>query len=92
MASSPDHPPLEPPTADELDALDALGVKDVDVPGARAHATNLNRSCSPAREKGEAPVTKRELVRYFASIAPTLLPYLASRPLNLNRFPDGVVP
>jgi bifunctional non-homologous end joining protein LigD len=35
-------------------------------------------------------VTKRELIRYYASIAPVLLPYLAQRPLNLNRFPDGV--
>jgi len=35
------------------------------------------------------PVTKRELVEYFARIAPTLLPHLAERPLNLPRFPNG---
>ena len=35
-------------------------------------------------------MTKRELIRYYATIAPTLLPYLAERPLNLNRYPDGV--
>ena len=29
-------------------------------------------------------------IRYYASIAPVLLPYLADRPLNLHRFPDGV--
>ncbi len=34
-------------------------------------------------------MTKRDLVRYFVSIAPTLLPYLEGRPLNLQRFPNG---
>ena len=46
------------------------------------------RCCSRPRDDG-GPVTKRDLVRYYASIAPTLLPYLADRPLNLNRFPNG---
>jgi bifunctional non-homologous end joining protein LigD len=35
-------------------------------------------------------VTKRDLVRYYTTIAPTMLPYLADRPLNLHRYPDGV--
>jgi bifunctional non-homologous end joining protein LigD len=37
----------------------------------------------------DAPVTKRDLVRYFARIAPTILPHLVDRPLNLQRFPNG---
>jgi bifunctional non-homologous end joining protein LigD len=37
----------------------------------------------------DGPVTKRELIAYFARIAPTLLPHLAERPLNLQRFPNG---
>ena len=37
----------------------------------------------------EPPVTKRELIRYFARIAPAMLPHLADRPLNLQRFPNG---
>jgi bifunctional non-homologous end joining protein LigD len=43
------------------------------------------------RPKGElpAPVTKRELIRYFARIAPTMLGHLEERPLNLHRFPNG---
>ena len=29
-------------------------------------------------------------VRYHALIAPWMLPYLEGRPINTNRFPDGV--
>ena len=34
-------------------------------------------------------MTKRELIRYSAQIAPVILPYLAGRALNMNRFPGG---
>ena len=37
----------------------------------------------------EAAITKRELARYYASVAPWLLPHLAGRPLALVRCPDG---
>jgi bifunctional non-homologous end joining protein LigD len=36
-----------------------------------------------------APVTKREVIRYFALIAPTMLGHLQERPLNLHRYPNG---
>jgi bifunctional non-homologous end joining protein LigD len=42
----------------------------------------------PARP-GEDPVTKRDLLRYTAWIAPTVLPYLTRRALNMHRYPDG---
>ena len=35
-------------------------------------------------------MTKRDLIRYYVSVAPNLLPYLERRPLNLHRFPNGV--
>jgi bifunctional non-homologous end joining protein LigD len=38
----------------------------------------------------EPPITKRDLIRYFAKIAPAMLPHLANRPLNLHRYPNGV--
>ena len=34
--------------------------------------------------------TKSDLIAYYASVAPWLLPYLAERPLVLTRYPDGI--
>ena len=34
-------------------------------------------------------ITKADLVRYYASVAPTMLPHLAGRPLNLERYPTA---
>jgi len=50
--------------------------------------TNVDKILFPARP-GEAPVTKGEFVRYYAEIAPTILRYLADRPVNMHRYPDG---
>ncbi|ONH28867.1 ATP-dependent DNA ligase [Pseudofrankia asymbiotica] len=83
------------PTEDELAALDALGSGGSwQVFGQRLRLTNLDKVLFPARDEeardaGEEPVTKRDLVRYAARIAPVILPYLAGRPLNMNRFPNG---
>jgi bifunctional non-homologous end joining protein LigD len=35
-------------------------------------------------------VTKRELVEYYRRIAPRMIPHLRSRPLMLERYPDGI--
>jgi bifunctional non-homologous end joining protein LigD len=79
----------EPPEPAELEALDALPAKGRwEVQGHAVSLTNLDKVLFPAR-KGERPVTKRDLLRYYAQIAPYLLPYLADRPVNLHRFPDG---
>jgi bifunctional non-homologous end joining protein LigD len=43
----------------------------------------------PRQPDGGGPITKRELIRYFARIAPTMLWHLKDRPLNLQRFPNG---
>jgi bifunctional non-homologous end joining protein LigD len=85
---------LRPPTPrapddDELAALDGLGAKGTwRVFGRELRLTNLDKELFPAR-RGERPVTKRELVRYAAQIAPTLLPYLYGRALNMHRYPNG---
>jgi bifunctional non-homologous end joining protein LigD len=35
-------------------------------------------------------ITKADLARYYETIAPAMLPHLAGRPLNLERYPDGI--
>ncbi|MCE0488330.1 non-homologous end-joining DNA ligase [Ornithinimicrobium sediminis] len=79
----------DPPGEAELQALDDLGAGGSwEVFGRTLKVTNLDKVLFPARE-GEEPVTKRDLVRYAAAIAPTLLPHLAGRALNLRRHPEG---
>ncbi|MFS0704153.1 DNA polymerase ligase N-terminal domain-containing protein [Cellulomonas sp. 179-A 9B4 NHS] len=84
------HPPVPPgPTDDELAALDAIRRDGTwDVLGRSLRVTNLDKVLFPGRD-GEEPVTKRELVRYAARIAPVVLPYLRGRPLNMHRYPGG---
>ena len=77
------------PTAEEMDALDRLGSDGPwQLQGRELRLTNLDKVLFPARS-GEEPVTKRDLVRYFAAAGPVMLPYLADRPINLHRFPNG---
>ncbi len=81
-------------TDDELAALDALGKEGVWRVGAdELKLTNLEKPLfdpkSGAKGADANPITKRELIRYFARIAPTMLAHLADRPLNLQRFPNG---
>jgi bifunctional non-homologous end joining protein LigD len=75
---------------EELAALEALPAKGTwSVQGHELALTNLDKVLFPGRDGGP-DVTKRELVRYYASMAPWIVPYLADRPLNLHRYPDGV--
>ena len=56
--------------------------------GRTLRVTNLDKELFPGRD-GEPPVTKRELLAYTARIAPTVVPYLTGRALNLRRYPGG---
>lgn len=38
----------------------------------------------------EDGVTKRDLVSYYAAIAPKMLPHVRGRPLTMERYPDGI--
>ena len=83
-------PPVPGASEDELAALDEMGNNGRwDVFGRSLRLTNLDKELFPGRPDAPAPVTKRELVRYAARIAPVILPYLAGRPLNMHRFPGG---
>ena len=87
-AASP--PGWSAPDADELAALDALGPNGTwMLQGRELRLTNLDKVLFPARDDAEL-VTKRDLVRYYTCIAPVILPYLAGRPLNQHRYPNGV--
>jgi bifunctional non-homologous end joining protein LigD len=84
-----DVPEFGGPTSVELAALDEIGAKGTwAFQGRELRLTNLEKVLFPARP-GEPPVTKRELVRHYACVAPVILPYLLDRPLNLHRYPDG---
>jgi len=102
-AAPPKHEFAWEATPEELAALDGM-TKDGAwiVGGFELKLTNLDKvlfkpkpgdpepdGSRPKKGALPAPVTKRELIRYFARIAPTMLPHLAERPLNLHRFPNG---
>lgn len=53
--------------------------------------THLDRVYWPADAALKQPaLTKRDLLRYFAQVAPFILPHLADRPLTMIRMPDGI--
>jgi bifunctional non-homologous end joining protein LigD len=60
-------------------------VSTISVEGRRLALTNLDKVMWP-----ETGFTKAQLIEYYVSVAPVLLPHLAGRPLTLRRFPDGV--
>lgn len=42
-------------------------------------------------ESGVGPAaTKLDLARYYASVAAVMLPHITGRPVNMQRFPDGI--
>ena len=60
------------------------------VGGEELKLTNLDKTLFPPRDGVDEPaLTKRDLIGYFARIAPAMLPHLLDRPLNLQRFPNG---
>ena len=81
---------VAPAGEDALAALDGLGAAGTwTVFGRDLRITNLDKALFPGRD-GEPPVTKRDLIRYAAQIAPIVQPYLSRRALNMHRFPNGV--
>jgi bifunctional non-homologous end joining protein LigD len=82
-------PAFDGPSPDDLSDLEAMGSSGTwNVFGRELRVTNLDKVLFPARDGDEA-VTKRDLLRYSAQIAPILMPYLTHRALNMHRFPNG---
>jgi bifunctional non-homologous end joining protein LigD len=76
-----------------LDAAlsDAEDSAAIVVQGDEVKLTHLARVYWPADPANEqAPVTKRDYLRYLLAVAPALLPALAHRPLTLFRWPTGI--
>ena len=78
------------PDADALAALEALDTGGSwTVAGRELQVTNLDKVLFPGRDGGPE-VTKRDLLRYLVTVAPTLVPYLDGRGLTVQRYPNGV--
>jgi bifunctional non-homologous end joining protein LigD len=75
------------PVIDQLRALeDARKDGTIALPGGlRLGVTNLAKPFWP-----ELKLTKGDLLRYNATVAPFLLPAVADRPLVMKRFPNGI--
>jgi bifunctional non-homologous end joining protein LigD len=72
---------------EQLNALqDARKDGAIELPdGSRLSVTNLAKVFWP-----EAKLTKGDLLRYYATVSPFMLPVVADRPLVMKRFPNGI--
>ena len=68
----------------EIRANGASGKLEIER-GVSLDVSNLNKIFFPKKK-----LTKGDLMQYYASIAPLVLPVMADRPLVLKRFPNGV--
>jgi len=75
-----------PPPSEAMPALAEDATDDiVTVGGRELKLSNLDKVLYPA-----SGFSKRELIDYYATIAPLLLAHLTARPLTVTRWPDGV--
>jgi bifunctional non-homologous end joining protein LigD len=84
-------PAIDAESATIVEQIDRAHGNDlvVETAGGRVKLTNLDKPLWPATE-GRPPRPKRELIRYYARVAPFLLPHLKDRPLTLTRYPNGI--
>ena len=54
------------------------------VEGQRIKLSNLDKVLFPDG------ITKGQVIDYYEQVAPTMLPHIKDRPLNMERFPDGI--
>jgi bifunctional non-homologous end joining protein LigD len=73
-----------------VDQLDKAGkTATLTVDGHDVPVTSLDKILWPGSGR-RRPLTKRDLLRYYARVSPWLLPHLADRPLFVTRFPGGI--
>lgn len=69
---------------DEIEAAGGEGVLEFGR-GKALHVSSLGKPFFP-----ETGITKGDLMRYYATVAPLLLPIVKDRPLILRRYPNGI--
>jgi bifunctional non-homologous end joining protein LigD len=91
--SSSEGPSRQAPAAATADVLAQLeGSRQeltLSVQGHKLSLTNLSKDLWPGTAS-HPPLTKRDLVVYFARVASYVLPHLKDRPLTLTRYPNGI--
>jgi bifunctional non-homologous end joining protein LigD len=75
----------EEETATELVVREEANAVVAEVGGREVKLSNLGKVLYP-----EVGFAKRDVIEYFARIAPTVLPHLEGRALTLKRYPNGV--
>jgi bifunctional non-homologous end joining protein LigD len=89
-SGTPPGPPIAV-TDSELARLEEMPTEGAwDIGGQAVRLTNLDKVLFPARDPDPAPITKRDLIRYYTTVAGVLIPHLRHHGLTLQRFPDGV--
>ena len=87
-----DKPPRE--VHRETDVRSTREAEEVEGPEAKRTAQAADRQVTITNPKKvfwpDEGYTKSDLIAYYESVAPWLLPYLAERPLVLTRYPDGI--
>ena len=72
--------------ADQIESFERDGGSGVlDLPTGRLEISNLDKIFFPKTKH-----TKGDVMRFYARVAPYLLPAIADRPLVMKRFPNGV--
>jgi bifunctional non-homologous end joining protein LigD len=71
--------------ATELVVREEANAVVAEVGGREVKLSNLEKVLYP-----EAGFAKRDVIEYFARVAPTVLPHLEGRALTLKRYPNGV--
>jgi bifunctional non-homologous end joining protein LigD len=70
----------------QLDDIEAGGGDgELRLGGKRLRVSSLDKVYFP-----ESGITKGDLMRYYATVSPFLLPLMKDRPLVLKRYPDGI--
>jgi bifunctional non-homologous end joining protein LigD len=89
------RPPPSAASNEVADIVSQLESKKVSltiaVGGHEVRLTHLDRVYWPADATfKQPPLTKRDLLRYFAEVSPYMLRHLADRPITMIRMPDGI--